>query len=207
MFSVFSNVVHIHGLIPAYILFWKTSIPTCLRTRLRAFIALRRVKTYLRSTMGQQRVSNIALIQNWKGICQLCSQQWHGSYHWYLRPSKRQRGLFLLTRRVLSAFLTIYICKNIFTSNGDGDLWCCIFDCFVKIWATCKNILRRWFTGPCTPQPLSKKITVRLCWKEIQDAFLVLGVQISFRSQFEISVKDRLKPKGHYLALKIGSWP
>ena len=22
-----------------------------------------------------------------KGICQLISQQWHGSYHWYLRPS------------------------------------------------------------------------------------------------------------------------
>ncbi|CAH3126528.1 unnamed protein product, partial [Porites lobata] len=38
-------------------------IPTCLRTRLRAFIALGRVKTYLRSTMGQQRVSNIALIK------------------------------------------------------------------------------------------------------------------------------------------------
>ena len=138
---------------------------------------------------------------------------WYGLYHWYLRPSKRQRGLFLLTWRVLWAFLTIYICKNIFTSNGDGDLWCCIvwpsflFDFFVKIWVTCKNILRRWFTGPCTPQPLSKKIRVRLCWKGIQDAFLVLGVQISFRSQFEISVKDRLRPKGHYLALTIGSWP
>ena len=63
LFSAFANVVHIHGVIPAYILFWKTSIPTCLRTTLRAFIALQRVETYRRSTMGQQRVSNIALIK------------------------------------------------------------------------------------------------------------------------------------------------
>ena len=33
-----------------------------------------------------------------------------------------------------------------------------LFDCFVKIWATCKNFLGKWFTAP--PE---KKLPVRLC--------------------------------------------
>ena len=43
-------------------------------------------------------------------------------------------------------------------------LCCCIvwpsflFDCFVKIWATCKNFLGKWFTAP-----LGKKLPVCLC--------------------------------------------
>ena len=43
-------------------------------------------------------------------------------------------------------------------------LCCCIvwpsflFDCFVKIWATCKNFLGKWFTAP----PPSRKLPVRL---------------------------------------------
>ena len=51
MFPEFSTVVHILTVIPA---------TSCSAER--SFSALRRLKTYLRSTMGQQRVSNIALI-------------------------------------------------------------------------------------------------------------------------------------------------
>ena len=45
----------------------------------------------------------------------------------------------------------------------DG-LCCCIvwpsflFDCFVKIWATCMNFLGKWFTAPP-----GRKLPVRLC--------------------------------------------
>ena len=51
LFPEFSNMVHILAVIPA---------TSCSAER--SFSALRRLKTYLRSTMGQQRVSNIALI-------------------------------------------------------------------------------------------------------------------------------------------------
>ena len=51
IFPEFSKVVHILAAIPA---------TSC--SAKRSFTALRRLKTYLRSTMGQQRVSNIALI-------------------------------------------------------------------------------------------------------------------------------------------------
>jgi len=51
MFPEFSNVVHILAVIPA---------TSCSAER--SFSALRRFKTYLRSTMGQKRVSNMALI-------------------------------------------------------------------------------------------------------------------------------------------------
>ena len=51
IFSEFAEVVHILAVIPA---------ASCSAER--SFSALRRFKTYLRSTMGQQRVSNIALI-------------------------------------------------------------------------------------------------------------------------------------------------
>ena len=47
MFPEFSNVAHILAVIPA---------TSCSAER--SFSALRRLKTYLRSTMGQQRVSN-----------------------------------------------------------------------------------------------------------------------------------------------------
>ena len=50
MFPEFSNVAHIHAVIPA---------TSCSAER--SFSALRRLKTYLRSTMGQQRVNNITL--------------------------------------------------------------------------------------------------------------------------------------------------
>ena len=46
-------------------------------------------------------------------------------------------------------------------------LCCCIvwpsflFDCFVKIWATCKNFLGKWITAPP-----GKKLPVRLCLSE-----------------------------------------
>ena len=50
MFPEFSNVVHILAVIPA---------TSCSAER--PFSALRRLKTYLPSTMGQQRVSNTAL--------------------------------------------------------------------------------------------------------------------------------------------------
>ena len=52
IFPEFSKVVHILAVIPA----------TSRCSAERSFSALRRLKTYLRSTMGQQRVSNIALI-------------------------------------------------------------------------------------------------------------------------------------------------
>ena len=124
MFSLFSNVVHILGV-----------IPTTFCSAERSFSALRRLKTYGRSTVGQQRVSNIALIN----ICQLCSQKWHGSYHWYLRPSKWLRQLFLLT------------CFHMY------GLCCCIvwpsflFDCFVKIWASCENFFGQMVYPPPPP--------------------------------------------------------
>ena len=51
IFSEFSKVLHILAVIPA-----------TLCSAERSFNALRRLKTYLRSTMGQKRVSNIALI-------------------------------------------------------------------------------------------------------------------------------------------------
>jgi len=51
MLPEFATVVHILAVIPA---------TSCSAER--SFNALRRLKTYLRSTMGQQRVSNIALI-------------------------------------------------------------------------------------------------------------------------------------------------
>ena len=51
MFPEFSNVVHILAV-----------IPTTSRSAERSFSAFRRLTTYLRSTIGQQRVSNIALI-------------------------------------------------------------------------------------------------------------------------------------------------
>ena len=111
--------------------------------------SLCRLKIYLRSTMGQQRFSNIALI-NIERACTNSSQQWRGSHHWYLRPSKCQRRLFLWTR-----FMSSYdrlICKNIFTSYV--GLCCCIlwptflFDCGVKMWATCEDFLGKWFTAP-----------------------------------------------------------
>ena len=52
MFPEFSNVVYTLAVIPA----------TTWCSAERSFIALRRLKAYLHSTMGQQRVSNIALI-------------------------------------------------------------------------------------------------------------------------------------------------
>ena len=52
MFSVFSNVVHILGVIPAYIVFCRTSIQC---------VALIE-NLPPRSNMGQQRVSNVTLI-------------------------------------------------------------------------------------------------------------------------------------------------
>ena len=51
IFPEFSKVVHILAVIPA---------TSCSAER--SFSALHRLKTYLRSTMGQQRVSNITLI-------------------------------------------------------------------------------------------------------------------------------------------------
>ena len=51
IFPEFSKVVHILAVIPA---------TSCSVER--SFSALRRLKTYLRNTMGQQRVSNITLI-------------------------------------------------------------------------------------------------------------------------------------------------
>ena len=52
IFPEFSKVVHILAVIPA----------TSRCSTERSFSALRRLKTYLRSTMGRQRASNIALI-------------------------------------------------------------------------------------------------------------------------------------------------
>ena len=57
IFPEFSKVVHILAVIPATS---SSAERSCSAER--SFSALRRLKTYLRSTMGQQRVSNIALI-------------------------------------------------------------------------------------------------------------------------------------------------
>ena len=51
IFPEFSKMVHILAVIP---------VTSCSAER--SFSALRRLKTYLRSTMGQRRVNNIALL-------------------------------------------------------------------------------------------------------------------------------------------------
>ena len=54
-------------------------------------------------------------------------------------------------------------------------LCCCIvwpsflFDCFVKIWATCKNFLGKWFTAPP-----GRKLPVRL-WSVPCEILLFIG--------------------------------
>ena len=66
MFSVFSNVVHILRVIPdtLWSVEWSLSV-------------LRRLKTYLHSTMGQRSVGNIALINIERAYYANASRQWH----------------------------------------------------------------------------------------------------------------------------------
>ena len=48
--------------------------------------------------------NSVSVTSHWltlKGICQLCSKQWHGSYYWYFRPSQWQKQLFRLTCVIL----------------------------------------------------------------------------------------------------------
>ena len=71
MFPEFSNVVHILAVIPA---------TSCSAER--SFSALRRLNTYLRSTMGQRRVSNIPLIIiETAYVNSVVNNAGHGSYH------------------------------------------------------------------------------------------------------------------------------
>ena len=55
-----------------------------------------------------------------------------------------------------------------------------LFDCFVKNWATCKNLLGKWFTAPP-----GKKLPVRLCssvnftWRFSGD---VAGIEFDFKA-------------------------
>ena len=63
IFQEFSKVVHILAVIPA---------TSCSAER--SFSALRRLKTYLRSTIGRQRVSNIALINIERAHANSCQQ-------------------------------------------------------------------------------------------------------------------------------------
>ena len=79
-----SKVVHILAVIPATS--WSSE---------RAFSPFHWLKTYLSSTMEQQRVSNIAFINSKRAYANFVVN--NGSYHWYLQPSKWQRQLFLLT--------------------------------------------------------------------------------------------------------------
>ena len=96
MFSEFSYLVHIPAVIPA-------TSPSAQRS----FIALRRFKTYFRSTYG---ATTCRYHRNyWKGICHLCCQHWHRSYQWDLPPSKWIQ-LFLLT-----CFMSPY--ERLFFSN------------------------------------------------------------------------------------------
>ena len=78
------KVVHILAVIPATS--WSSE---------RAFSPFHWLKTYLCSTMEQQRVSNIAFINSKRAYANFVVN--NGSYHWYLQPSKWQRQLFLLT--------------------------------------------------------------------------------------------------------------
>ena len=119
------------------------------------------IETYLRSTLGNNvSVSSQLLTSKWKDICQLCSQQWHGSYHWYPRPSKWQRQLFLLT-----FFMSSYdrfICKNTFTSYVG---FFASYDprCFFTVSQKFSN-LREFFRQIVYPPPPGKKLPVRLWW-------------------------------------------
>ena len=87
----------------------------------RSFSALSRLKTYLRSTMGQQPVSNIALINieraHWKGTCQLSSQlssqQWHGPYHFYLRSIIFNNMFTSYVGRMTIVLAFRLFCKNL----------------------------------------------------------------------------------------------
>ena len=50
----------------------------------RSFSALRRLKTYLRNTMGQERINSIALIKHRGRICQCRIGEGHGTYNKYI---------------------------------------------------------------------------------------------------------------------------
>ena len=94
----------------------------------------------------------------------LCSQQWHGSYHWLIfgRQIKWQGQLFLFT-----CFMSSYdrfICKNTFTSCVGI---CCyivwptfLFDCSVNIGATLRDVF--WANSLPPLPPPGKKLPVCL---------------------------------------------
>ena len=116
------------------------------------------LKTYLRSSIGNyvSVTSHLSWLINIERTFDnsVVNKQWHGSYHLYCPPSKWQRQLFLLT-----CFMSHdrFISKNTLTSYV--GLCCCIvwasflFDCFVKIWATWKRFLGKFFPPPPPPPP------------------------------------------------------
>ena len=134
MSTMFSNVVHIFGVTPATL--------HCVLQNDHSVRCTDRKLTSAAPWDNKVAVTS-HFILTLKGICQLCSKQWYGSYHCYLRPSKWQRQLFLLT-----CFMSSYdrfICKN--TVISYVGLCCCIVwpsflvECSVKIWATCEKFL------------------------------------------------------------------
>ena len=99
--------------------------------------------------MGQQRVSNITLINS------VVNNDMDRIIDIFGRRNGRQP--FLLT--CFMSWYDRFISKNIIISYG-GLCYCMVWpsfllNCFVKIWATCENFLGKWFTAP-PPTPLAK---------------------------------------------------
>ena len=128
MFRVFSNVVHILGVVPACVLQNDHSV--------------RCADWKLTSTAPWGNNESVKSSVTW-------------SYHWYLQPSKWQIQLFLLMCFMSSC--DTFICKNIFTSYL-GLCWCFLrssflFYCFVKFGQLATSF---WACGLLPPSHLAK---------------------------------------------------
>ena len=98
-------MVHILAVIPA---------TSCSAER--SFSALRRLKTYLRSTMGQQRVSNIAGFNIERAYANsVVNNNMDDIIDVFVRQNGRDSYFFLIFKCFLSSYDRI-ICTNIFTS-------------------------------------------------------------------------------------------
>ena len=106
IFPEFSKAVHIFAVIPA---------TSCSAEQ--SFTALCRLKTYLCSTVGQQRVGNIALYINIERA--YANSVVSNDMDRIIDICGRRNGRGSYFFRVLKCFLSSYdrfICKNIFTS-------------------------------------------------------------------------------------------
>ena len=92
------------------------------------------------------------------------------NFHLYLNKyncgGNFSKCLFMVSQSMLKKTFTGIDPEKLYRATFicQYGLCCCIvwpsflFDCFVKIWATCKSFLDKWFTAPP-----GKKLPVRLC--------------------------------------------